>query len=55
VFARAEGRVVPPPNLDGIPDLVARSLELEPAKRPTSVELATALQRGSTPNANRKR
>ncbi len=44
VFARAEGRVVPPLKLDGIPDLVARSLELEPAKRPTAVELATALR-----------
>jgi serine/threonine-protein kinase len=44
VFARSEGRVVPPPKLDGIPDLVARSLELEPAKRPTAVELATALR-----------
>jgi hypothetical protein len=44
VFARAEGRVVPPLARDGIPDLVARSLELDPAKRPTAVELATALR-----------
>ncbi len=43
MFVRAEGRVVPPLKLDGIPELVARSLELDPA-RPTAVELAVAFR-----------
>jgi hypothetical protein len=44
VFARAEGRVVEPPEVDGIAAAIARSLELDPTKRPSAVELAAALR-----------
>ncbi|HTR54527.1 MAG TPA: serine/threonine-protein kinase [Kofleriaceae bacterium] len=46
VFARAEGRAVKPPAVDGIAESLARSLDLDPANRPSAVELAAALRDG---------
>jgi serine/threonine-protein kinase len=44
VFARAEGRVVKLPVVDDLAAPIARSLDLDPAKRPSAVELAAALR-----------
>jgi hypothetical protein len=44
VFARAEGRAVEMPSLDGVGAPIARALDLDPAKRPSAVELAAEMR-----------
>jgi hypothetical protein len=41
-MARMHGRTIVPPVSDGIDPIVLRCLDLDPARRPTASELATA-------------
>jgi len=44
VLARAKGHAIGGPVVDGIAAPIMRCLELEPAKRPSTGELAAALR-----------